>query len=401
MSELPLILLLLLVTALLLRLDVIFYVVYVLSGAYALARWWTGASLHRLAVRRHFTDHIFTGEQIQVEIEITNRSWWPVPWLRYEETPPLRLGPAEPLRQVVSLRPKEQIRFGYELTGRQRGYYAIGPGVLRTGDLFGLAEAEGAFDPPSHLIVYPRVIPLARVELTSRAPHGAIASRQHIFADPTRVSGIRPYQAGDPWRSIDWKSSARVHELQVKKIDPAVSLTTVIFVELHADAYMRSWRVSASEWGIVVAASLANYLVTQRQAVGVASNGADSLTGRCDWRLAPRPGRAHLMKVLEYLTRINLTESTPLADWLPTATAGLAWGTTIIAVTPTGDEAICAALHRLRRNGLNPVLIVIEPYGQFSIVRERARRLGVLAHQISNEHDLKGWQTDALPESWG
>lgn len=393
MSDLPLVLFLLLIVALLLRLEVVFYVVYVLAGAYALARWWTGNSLRRLQVSRRFTDHIFTGEQTRVEIEIANRSWWPVPWLRYEETPPLRLGAPETLRRAVSLRGKEQVRFGYELTGLQRGYYPIGPGVLRTGDLFGFAEAEGAFDPPSHLVVYPRVIPLARVELTSRAPHGTIASRQHIFADPARVSGVRPYQSGDPWRSIDWKSSARARDLQVKKVDPAVSLTTIIFVDLNTDTYSRNLRISASEWGIVVAASLANYLAAERQAVGVGSNGSDPLTDSRCWSLPPRPGRAHLMKVLEYLARVNLAASTPLADWLPSATAGLAWGATVIAVTPSGDEAVCAALHRLRRNGLNPVLVVVEPHGQFGVVRERARRLGVLAFQVSSEHDLKRWQT--------
>lgn len=209
MPDLPLVLLLLLAAALLLRLDVVFYIVYVLAGTYALARWWTGNSLRRLEVQRRYTDHIFTGEKTCIEIEIANRSRWPVPWLRYEETPPLRLGVDEPLRQAVSLRAQERVRFCYELVGQQRGYYLVGPGVLRTGDLFGFAEAEGVADAPSYLVVYPRVLPLAHVELTSRSPHGTIASRQQLFADPTRVAGVRPYRSGDPRHSIDWKSSAR------------------------------------------------------------------------------------------------------------------------------------------------------------------------------------------------
>ncbi len=392
MSELPLVLLLLLGLALLLRMDAVFYVVYVLAGTYALAQWWTGNSLRRLQINRHFTDHIFAGEEIGVRIEIVNRSWWPVPWVRYEETPPLPLSSGEPVRQAVTVGPKGRAEFTYTLAGRQRGYYPIGPGVLRTGDLFGFAEAEGTFDVPSYLVVYPRVIPLAHVALSSRSPHGTVASREQIFADPTRVIGLRPYRAGDPWRSIDWKSSARVGDLQVKKYEPAISLTTVIFVDLNASAYTRSWRVAASEWGIVVAASLASYLVGERQAVGVASNGLDVPTGERCWRIPPRPGRAHLMRVLEALARAGLAETTPLADWLPLAVAGLPWGTTIIAVTPSGDEPMCAALHRLSRLGLNPVLVVVEGYADFGVVRERARRLGVVAYQVSNEAELRRWQ---------
>ncbi len=393
MPDLPLVLLLLLAAALLLRLDVVFYIVYVLAGTYALARWWTGNSLRCLEVQRRYTDHIFTGEKTRIEIEIANRSRWPVPWLRYEEAPPLRLGVDEPLRQAVSLRAKERVRFCYELVGQQRGYYLVGPGVLRTGDLFGFAEAEGVADAPSYLVVYPRVLPLAHVELTSRSPHGTIASRQQLFADPTRVAGVRPYRSGDPRRSIDWKSSARSNGLQVKQYEPAVSLATVIFVDLNAETYERQRRMAASEWGIVVAASLASYLVTQRQAVGLGSNGADPLTGGRCWSIPPRPGRVHLMKVLEHLARVDLAETTPLAEWLPVATAELTWGTTVIVVTPSGDEAMCAALYRLRRAGLNPVLVVVEPYANFGVVRERARRLGVLAYHVSSEGDMRRWQT--------
>lgn len=392
MSDLPLVLLLLLVAALLLRLDVVFYVVYVLAGTYALARWWTGNSVRRLGVHRRFTDHIFTGEKTCVEIEIINQSRWPVPWVRYEETPPLRLSAGEPLCHAISLRARERIRFSYELIGRQRGYYPIGPGTLHTGDLFGFADAEGIAEAPRYLVVYPRVLPLARVELTSRSPHGTIASRQQLFADPTRITGIRPYRAGDPWRSIDWKSSARSNALQVKQYEPAVSLTTVIFVDLNTETYARQSRISASEWGIVVAASLASYLVTERQAVGLGSNGTDSLTGNRCWSIPPRPGRVHLMKLLERLARVDLANTTPLAEWLPAVTADLSWGTTVIVVTPSGDEVMCAALYRLRRAGLNSVLVAVEPYANFGVVRERARRLGVLAYQMSSEEEVRRWQ---------
>ncbi len=391
MSEIPLLLLILLLMAVLLQVDFVFYIVYVLAGSYLLARWWTGRSLTRLQVQRRFTDHIFLGETCRVAIEVVNKSWLPVPWLRIEETPPLSLAADAGVHQVCSLRPKERITVHYELLGRQRGYYAIGPTALAAGDLFGFAETQGRLDALDHLTVYPRVIPLAHVALSSRSPHGAIRSQQPIFADPTRVIGKREYQRGDPLRAIDWKSSAHSGQLQVKKYEPAVSLSSSIFLDLNARAYTHQMRYSASEWAIVVAASLANYLVAQRQAVGVGCNGADPLTDACRWVIPPRPGRVHLMKLLEWLARAQLAELPALAEWLPTAALGLSWGTTVIAVCPTGDEAICRALHRLLRSGLNPVLVVVEPHGQFGVIRERARQLGVAAHLAANEDDLKRW----------
>jgi len=45
----------------------------------------------------------------------------------------------------------------------------------------------------------------------------------------------------------------------------------------------------------------------------------------------------------------------------------------------------------LLRAGLNPVLVVAEPHGQFGTIRERARQLGVAAHLVASESDLKRW----------
>ena len=396
MSELPIVLLLLLAVALLARMDLIFYVVYVLAGTYALSRWWAGRGAARLRVHRRFTDHLFAGESTDVEIEIVNASWWPVPWLRYEEAPPSVLIAGSALRQVISLRPKASAHLSYRLVGQHRGYYQVGPGLLSTGDVFGFAESGGTLVEQRLLIVYPRVIPLAYVELSSHSPLGTIKSPQRIFPDPTRVVGVRDYRSGDPIRAIDWKSTARVGSLQVKRLESAVSLTAVIFVNLDAAAYSRHLRVAASEWAIVVAASLANYLVGQRQAVGLVSNGLDRLTAARCWSIPPRPGREHLMKLLELLARVQLTETTALADWLPIAAAGLPWGTTVIAVTPSGDETACTALHRLRRAGLNPVLVIVEPHGQFGVIEERGRRLGVQAYLVADESDLKHWQAGRL-----
>lgn len=392
MADLPLILLLLLAVAVVLRVDFIFYVVYVLAGIYLLARWRTGRTLPRLRVSRRFTDHLFNGETARVEVEIANPGWWPIPWLRYEEAAPERLAAGGGLRQVVALRPKERLRLSYDVVGEQRGHYPIGPGRLVTGDLFGLAQAEGLYEEPRYLTVYPRVVPLTDVGFTSQAPHGVIASAHPIFADPARVGGVRAYSPGDPLRSIDWKTSARAGGLQVKKYEPAVSLTTVIFLDLNRAAYARALQASASEWAVVVAASLANGLVARRQAVGLASNGADPASGATCWRLLPRPGRGHLMKLLEWLARVQLAEAEALADWLPGAAADLPWGTTVVAVTPDAGEGMLRALHRLRRNGLNPVLLAVEPYAYFAVVQERARRLGVAAHPAWSEAELaRSW----------
>ncbi len=144
MVQLPIVLLLLLAIAILLRMDIVFYLVYVLTGAYVLARWWAQRSVNQLLVSRRFTDHIFTGETSTVEITITNRGLLPAPWVRYDESPPPTARGHGRLMHALALGPKEQVQLRYELVGRQRGVYAVGPGRVSSGDLFGFADVQGA-----------------------------------------------------------------------------------------------------------------------------------------------------------------------------------------------------------------------------------------------------------------
>jgi uncharacterized protein (DUF58 family) len=202
----------------------------------------------------------------------------------------------------------------------------------------------------------------------------------------------------------------------VKTLQPAISLDTALLLNLNLNDYDRHHRWSAPEWAIEVTASLAAHLVERQQAVGLMSNGSDPLLGSGDEgltfdensgrllqtegtegageapRILPRTGRAHLMKILERLARIEPRATTPFPEWIPRACLQLSWGVTIPTITPTGDEATCQALHRLVRAGFNPVLIVVKPTHRFGQIRERARQLGFSAYQVAEPKDLDEWR---------
>lgn len=400
MSEIPFLILLLFLIAVFLRLDFAFYLVYVLFGVYGASRWWTTRGLRAVEVRRRFTDHAFLGERVTVELELHNGARLPIPWLRLHETVPLALHAPSSVRSVTSLRPRECSTIRYELDCRRRGYYSLGPLYVTSGDLFGFAEAERSEAITDHLTVYPEIIPLTRLGFPSQSPFGTIKSRQRIFEDPARVTGVRDYRAGDSLRHIHWKASAREQALLVKQYEPAISLQTAIFLNLNGEEYDRRQRIDAPEWAIIVAASIASHLVAQRQAVGLMTNGRDPMAesggGGCGdgtpLPLPPRPGRLHLMKVLEVLARVEPQDAQPFRVWMQQASLPLSWGDTVVAITPTGDEETCWALHQLCRRGLNVVLVVVEPHGQFGLLRRRARQLGFTAFQVAYRRDTDRWR---------
>jgi uncharacterized protein (DUF58 family) len=403
MRDLPLLLGALLVIALLLRLDFVFYVVYVVGGIWLLARWAAPRSMAKLAVQRSFVDHAFLDETIPVTLELHNPTRLPIPWLRMSEALPSDLATTGQIQRVYTLRPRERVTIGYNLRCIRRGYYPIGPLLLSSGDLFGFADVQTRAEAVRYLTVYPRIIPLTGLALPSRLPFGTLISTQRIFEDPARLRGVREYQAGDSLRRINWKASAHGDALLVKQFSPAISLESMILLNLNAGEYERRQRYSASEWAIVVAASVATYLESRRQAVGVAAHGIDAQAASLHrasngavqpMNVPPRPGRPHLMKVLELLARVELIEEAqPFIAWARHTAAPLSWGTTVIVITPNGDEVTCHGLHSLVRAGLNVVMLVVEPYGRFGMVQERARRLGFQAHLVASEGDLERLQT--------
>lgn len=405
MKELPFLIAFLLVLAVLLRLDFVYYIIYVIGGLWLFSRWATPRAMRSLRVTRQFSDHAFLGETIPVSLQIANTTRLPLPWLRINESMPLDLATSEQLRRIMSLRSREQTTLTYNLRGKRRGYYPVGPLQLSSGDLFGFAEIQARDEKRQYLTVYPRIIPLGSLGLPSRLPFGTLASNQRIFEDPARLRGVRGYQAGDSLRRINWKASAHQDALLVKQFSSAISLESMVLLNLNSTEYERRRRYSTSEWAIVVAASIASYLVSARQAVGLATNGFDPLTKAAGgdqpsaaMPIPPHPGRPHLMKILELLARTEMWETgEAFSTWAQRTAVPLAWGTTAIAITSDGEEPTCRGLHALVRRGLNVVLLVVEPYGRFGIVRQRARRLGFTAYLVATEADLNRLQLFSTP----
>lgn len=418
-------LLLLLAVAFLLRVDFVYYILYVAAGVFLWSRWYTPRALGNLEAQRTFRRRAFLGETVDVTLTLTNKSRLTIPWVQFSESVPTELRLEESTQKVLTLPGRQSTSITYHVKGLQRGYYRLGPLRLTSGDLFGLAKSRVGLLAPDYLTVYPRIIRLTHLGLPSRLPFGTIGSRQRLFEDPARPMGVREFRSGDSLRRMNWKASAHTQKLLVRTLEPAISLETLILLDLNLSSYERRDRYTTIEWAIALAASLASHLVNERQAVGLSSNGIDPLrlhedtqvydevTGRLSLQpeaiaggyrpymaasIAPRNGRPHLMKILEQLARLEARDSVPFVEWAPGACVNLSWGVTVLAITAQGDARTANTLHQLVRSGFNPILIAVEPNANFGLVRERGRRLGFQAYNVSARRDLAAWQRPQATE---
>jgi uncharacterized protein (DUF58 family) len=387
-------LLVLAVIAALLRADFVLTVIYLLLGVWVFGRIWSHSALDAIKVRRSFTPRVFLSERIPVRLELHNSGLLPAVWLQFSESLPveLRIGDTA-FRRVVSIGSHNRLTLEYTLEGHKRGYYAIGPLMLYSGDVFGLTGGETRRLQSDTLTVYPKIVPLTRVVLPTQSPMGTLRHHQPIFEDPSRIFGKREYVSGDSLRRVDWKTTASTGHLQVKLFEPSIALETEIFLDLNMEAYEFHSRASATELAIVVAASLANWIVRARQSVGLITNGTDPLSqDGLPPRLLPRRGRANLMRILDVLARIQAAKSDGLLNLIRRESIHLSWGATLIVITPKLDEPFFDSLFQARRSGFDIILVPCGPTPGLQRARHIAATFGFPLVHILSEQDLDIWR---------
>jgi uncharacterized repeat protein (TIGR01451 family) len=386
---------LLLTIALVFQLGLLAYAMYALLGVMLLSRFLARTWSENLSATREcnrLTAQV--GENVAVVITIENTGALPVAWLLVEDLLPRHALIYEPPSLRVSGRRLQLAMFNrrgrksmyYQVQCNRRGYYQIGPLVLETGDLFGLHRRYRVATEPHFLLVYPEVQPLEGFDIASRRPIGEVRMSYRLFEDPTRVAGVRRYEAGDPLNRVHWRATARTGVLHSKIYEPSTVAGATIVLDLHAQGFDARHEPYRSELAVKAAASLANAVFQMGQQVGLVTNGRDAadrirqegwdfdirsrsaaqkaaaMLATSD-RLQPlvvetRRGAEQLMRILETLARVELTDGLNLQQLISETSSRLPRDATVLAILTSVTPESAVALGNLRRRGFAVTAIV-------------------------------------------
>jgi uncharacterized protein (DUF58 family) len=192
---------------------------------------------------------------------------------------------------------------------------------------------------------------------------------------------------------VDWKATAATGKMQVKQFEPSIALEVVIFLNLNNKEYGSQFRIDSTELAIVIAASMANWVASQRQAIGFITNGVDSVTeGGLIQPIPPRKGRAHLIRLLETLARVQSLDGKPMVEVMNQQDPNLSWGTTIVLITGQIEAALFEELFQAKRRGQNVVLIIAGRASNIKETKQRAEHFGITFFAIQDENDLNAWR---------
>lgn len=396
-----------LLIALALDFGLLAYAMYALLGVMVLSRWladgWSG---HLHAERETNRDRVEVGETVAVVVKLENQGWLPIPWMLLEDLLPRSAMVFNPPNlqvlgrrlQLISFRGRGRKTILYQLQCNRRGYYQIGPLVAETGDVFGLYRRYRILSEPSFVTAFPKVIPLQGFDIASRRPIGEVRMSHRLYEDPTRIAGVRAYQAGDSLNRIHWGATASTGQLHSKVYEASTIAGATLLLDFHEASFDTKHEPVRSELAVTTVASIASAVSEMSQQVGLITNARDAaervkqtgwsheqLTGKlladrkrarstaamldASDRLRPQViptqrGALQLRQILETLARAEKTDGLTFDQLVRETTSRMPVSATVIAVLTDVTPQTAIALGNLRRRGF-AVTAILNTYDPF------------------------------------
>jgi uncharacterized repeat protein (TIGR01451 family) len=417
---------LLLTLAVVFGLELLAYAMYALLATMVVSRFLAQSWIAGLSAERECnTLHAEIGDTVAVIVNVRNTGRLPVAWVLMEDLLPRRALAQRPPALEVAGEPTKLAMLPaggtrpllYQVTCRRRGYYQLGPLVLETGDLFGLHRRWRVATEPHFVLVYPKVVPLQGYDVVSRRPIGEVRMSYRLFEDPTRIAGVRRYEAGDPLNRVNWRATARTGQLHSKVYEPSTVAGATILLEFHRRSYDPRHEPNASDLAVTTAASIANALYEMGQQVGLITNGRDAadrirtegwegdirsreaarrsavMLDESD-RIRPvivetRRGPAQLTEILRALARVEPGDGMTLAQLIAETGSHMPRDATVLAILPGVTPEAAISLGNLRRRGyaVTAIVDVFDPFA-FTEAAGPLMAQGIAPVQLRDESSI-------------
>lgn len=342
------------------------FIVAAIGILYAQSRVFQLFVLRRIKYERHFkVKACYSGDQVELIEEMSNAKWLPVPWLRVESqlSSHLHFQQLENLsvssghlyqnhKSFFSLSPYTKITRKHRMICANRGWYKLQTVTLTGGDLLGLSSTSEQILLSGELIVYPKPAHVPVQELPYHSWQGDHSVRRWIISDPFVIAGVREYQAGDTYKQINWKATAKTGLLQVQQHDFTADRRLMIY--LNVDDTEGMWRsvtdIALIERGIEWAAGSAEAVIQQGMEVGFAAN--MPISGmRESVHIEPRGGHEHLMEIFEAMAKLELERTELFYQMLEREALSGSSERDVLMITSYWNEALEQQAEQLRYNG--------------------------------------------------
>lgn len=296
---------------------------------------------------------LFSGESINIDYHVINKSIFNIPYLEIQSSIAKELTGLESPTTIISLGNKETYYNQENVLLKRRGFYQLGEIKLTIRDVFGFYSFNKTITSDASLLVYPEVIKLSTFKITASQQSGDLLVQNSTFQDKSRINTLREYHEGDSIKAIHWKLTAKGDTPIIKDYENRGDTHVSIFLDNEAVLYKDDFDRHLEDKVADVALSIINYCLEKNIEVDFetqASNNSVKVVGQHN---------SELKVFLEIMARFKGNGAHDFKSLISPRIEFLYRGATVIIITPNLDRHMGAKVIDLKMKNLNPLVVVI------------------------------------------
>ena len=331
---------------------VLYILTYVLLCLLVLSWLWARYSLRQMIFRRTASSgRVQVGETFDERLMLDNVSTLPKLWVQIADGSTL---PGHRAGYVASMGGRKRATWRARTVCKQRGRFQLGPVVATSGDPFGLFRRRVFLTEERDLLVLPRVLPISSFVLFSGGLPGRGRTSRRALQTTTNANTIREYMAGDALNRIHWRSSAHYNKLMVQEFDLDPAMDAWIILDLHDAVQAGEGEQSTEEYGVTIAATVANFLLRQDLSLGMIVNAEHREFLSLD------RGDRQVERVLEMLAVVRAGPGPDLKESLALDAFHFGRNTVAIIITPSSSRDWHDGVRHLQRRGVQVAVVGLD-----------------------------------------
>jgi uncharacterized protein (DUF58 family) len=163
---------------------------------------------------------VFPGSKTKLRFTVKNTGALPIIWLKillpFGEKAALKREDGKEEENFAWIMPGQSLSYEEKLLAVRRGIFTSEKLEAVSGDGFGLKEKKFvlSMEKSISIAVFPKIIPVKISSVMSLMTE-LEEKNQGLYKDPTLIRNVRPYQAGDQAKDINWRQLAKEGKLSV------------------------------------------------------------------------------------------------------------------------------------------------------------------------------------------
>lgn len=322
------------------------------GGAWLCSYYWARTLSNKLRLQREMRfGWAQVGDRLEERYTLQNQGWLPAPWVEVIDYSTL---PNHQGSRVTGVGGKAENRWTTQSVCTQRGLYTLGPTSLNLTDPLGIYQVQIESHHSTSIMVTPPIIPLPEIEIAPGGRTGEGKPKVNAMERTVSASSVRNYIPGDNLRWIHWPTSAHHDELFVRMFDGTPAADWWILLDTDQDVQAGEGPDSTLEHSITLAASLADWGLHSRHAVGLAAGGEPAV-----W-LPPQEGDGHRWAILRTLALVSSSQL-PFEQFLERLSPSFGKNASLILITSNVHGNWLRSLLPLIWAGAVPTVLLLNP----------------------------------------